>query len=119
MRQRSPSKTTLRDANVPRSRSMVSVNRGMAIVSMSWRTVWTDCSLRFAIVGGPSGADGGKKGEPGRETEAGVGGPDGVMGIPGVGGPDDAGGCVAGDSPGRADGRCGGSGGRRGFDKRA
>ena len=54
IRQRSPSKTSAREAIAPRSRSIARVSRGMAIVSMSCRRCGLDCSRRLAIVGGSS-----------------------------------------------------------------
>ena len=101
MRQRSPSWITLRDVKLPPSRSIESVSRGIATVSMSCRNVATDPSVRFARVGGPSGGPpgsaAGKKGvgtEPGR-ISGGGGGFDELR----IGG---SGGCDRGSSGGRA-----------------
>src|SRR5579883_882671 len=122
---------TVRDVSFPPSRSTVSARRGIATVSMSCRSVATDCSSRLSIVGGPScGKNDGGRGAGGARLEGmlGVvggscGGCDGCepegagaggSGIDpgGVGGCDCEGGCGCDDVPTRGLGGVGWVGGR-------
>ena len=111
MRQRSPSKSTVRDAGWPPSRATVSERRGMETVSTSWRTVATLVPSRLSRVGGPSGG----KNEGGLVTVPGSGGVgSGALGAALFGCDGDGLGMEAG---GRGGVGCEGGRGRREFDK--